>query len=306
MSQDTCTVDGCLEPAAARMMCKPHYMAAWRAGELPRTTRPAVTAPCGSCQAPVKVVGKQRDRVDLGLPVYCSIPCRDVGKRVTMTCAKCEQPFQVDRSYAVRRSTGLVYCSAACRKGSPVKPATGRHIPCEQCGTQVWVMPSEDGRKRFCSTICQHEWQRRNRVERVCEWCGHAYRRPRSSIIRRFCSMTCFTTHAQAKANGTINSQGYRMISQGKGRQVPEHRLVMAAMLGRELLPEENVHHRNGVRHDNRPDNLELWTRSQPPGQRVEDKVAFAREMLALYGTPEERARYAEHAPPLTPLEAGR
>jgi len=62
-----------------------------------------------------------------------------------------------------------------------------------------------------------------------------------------------------------------------------EHRLVMGDMLGRDLLPEENVHHINGVRDDNSPRNLELWSKSQPPGQRVSDKVAWAKEMLNLY-----------------------
>lgn len=57
----------------------------------------------------------------------------------------------------------------------------------------------------------------------------------------------------------------------------------MEQMLGRKLLPSESVHHKNGVRDDNRPGNLELWTRSQPYGQRVEDKIAWAKELLALY-----------------------
>lgn len=69
-----------------------------------------------------------------------------------------------------------------------------------------------------------------------------------------------------------------------KAGMVLEHILVMEAVLQRPLYPGENVHHRNGVRGDNRPGNLELWVTSQPRGQRPADLVAWAHEVLQRYG----------------------
>lgn len=77
---------------------------------------------------------------------------------------------------------------------------------------------------------------------------------------------------------------GYVLERTVEGRWKSQHRLAMERVLGRALLPTENVHHRNGNRSDNRTENLELWSTAQPPGQRIEDKVAWAREILALYG----------------------
>jgi hypothetical protein len=95
--------------------------------------------------------------------------------------------------------------------------------------------------------------------------------------------------------SGHTDAKGYRQLTRD-GRRVQEHVVVMEGLLGRRLHPHENVHHVNGQRADNRTDgplrvvghelrsgNLELWSKTQPAGQRVPDKIDYALTLLETY-----------------------
>lgn len=84
----------------------------------------------------------------------------------------------------------------------------------------------------------------------------------------------------------TKTADGYvrlQTFAGGVGSYIFEHRWVMQQAIGRPLFDDENVHHVNGDRSDNRLENLELWSSAQPKGQRVDDKVQFALEILRRY-----------------------
>jgi len=186
------------------------------------------------------------------------------------------------------------------------KGRTMLDLKCEHCGKAFVRRKGQESARAFCSRRCYWDSDYRSELvaqanvkrnpdawyEAPCAACGtkvrrHASRRPQ----RTYCSRACHNRdRRRAQRKG-----GYVLIFVGKGEpgatksgHVFEHRLVMQELLGRPLMPEENVHHKNGVRDDNRPDNLELWTRSQPQGQRVEDKILWAKDFLALYQEEQE------------------
>ena len=109
------------------------------------------------------------------------------------------------------------------------------------------------------------------------------------SAVCSACRSVAGASNGHWKGGRTRHKAGYVMAwapghpRAGQGQYVFEHILVMEQLLGRYLLPGESVHHRNGVKDDNRLENLELWTRPQPTGIRVSDAIAWAREILDRY-----------------------
>lgn len=174
---------------------------------------------------------------------------------------------------------------------------------CEICGE------NHDRPKAMICPKCQkkvtgkknYEWQKKarkkdpslfsERVKKSHEKNPELYRNlQRKHYIKRYNLPEDHIFRQKGKSGeGSISNQGYKKIPmplhpnvQANG-QILEHIYVMSEHLGRPLHKGETVHHINGDRLDNRIENLELWHRSHPSGQRVEDKIAWCIEFLSQY-----------------------
>lgn len=212
-----------------------------------------------------------------------------------MRCAHCAIEFTPSKN----SGDGVRFCGHRCAMLAYHGRRKSRVVTTGIVPPEIHV---HGDRRKFSRDVSGQWWYlsggyRLKTETRQCAECGVTFLAPHNRANRQtpYCSRKCGTTaayrslppeqrryeNARAYKGGRQYRGGYVFVLVGPDhpgvhgttkRYLPEHRLVMEQVIGRPLSKDERVHHKNGVRDDNRPENLELWQHAHPAGQRSEER----------------------------------
>lgn len=288
-----CSIDGCNRPLFAQIWCQAHYRRARKYGD-PLGGPPARKPRTGACS----IDGCDRPQYSrdwcnahyrrnrlygdpLGgqpaPPRECTI---DGCSNQHYASGWCAAHWQRNRKYGDPLGGGPQHQP---RKECSIEGCPGPALAKGWCKTHYYRARRHDGDPLAGKPIAAPTYRTPPGTPKTCKvggcdqlarsrgWCDKHYQRwqahgdPEAPL--------------QRGANGTgwrgLNHDGY-VVLKLRGTAVLEHRKVMEDQLGRKLYPFENVHHKNGIKADNDPGNLEVWVKVQPCGQRLEDLVTLA------------------------------
>lgn len=258
MSESTCSAEGCDQPAHRIGLCSAHYQRKRRAE--------AGTCTADGCIKRIHATGLCHQHYDLrradGATCKvdgCEKPPRGVGYCGT-------HYYRYNRHGDAGTAELRRKPPRPCKVDGCNNPAVGRDDLCRSHLDRLREYGSIEGRLCACgvrttkgSDLCPEHY-----VAEMKRRIGLG-ERPVLPGVRR----------STGKGNRTGGGYiGFRVLNV----VILEHRAVMERLLGRDLYPFENVHHKNGRRDDNDPSNLELWVETQPSGQRPKDLVAWVVE----------------------------
>lgn len=146
--------------------------------------------------------------------------------------------------------------------------------------------------EKICS-ICSLNFTSKNGYKKFCDACKEKYNlKPHIVKNRRAHNqpLDYIPKHKAKNGEGHLAKSGYRYLTKcghpncGRYGRILEHIFIMSEHLRRPIRKNEIIHHKNGIKHDNHIDNLELWHKGHPIGQRLEDKLNWAKTLLEEYG----------------------